>query len=103
MALLSDGRKSKIREAIEISRKANGFVDALLFTQFCDKGDIIRKYLLLPHSAEALKSKFADLQKLRNHLAHANDYASTPMEVKQLCDLLGDLLSLRTQIVAASR
>jgi hypothetical protein len=103
MALLSDGRKGKIREAIEISRGANGFVDALLFTQFCDKGDIIRKSLLLPHSAETLKSKFNDLQKLRNHLAHANDYASTPMEVKQLCGLLGDLLSLRTQIVAASQ
>ena len=103
MALLPDGRKGKIREAIEISRGANGFVDALLFTQFCDKGDIIRKSLLLPHSAAKLKSKFDELQKLRNHLAHANDYASTPMEVKELRGLLEDLSSLRAQIVAASQ
>jgi hypothetical protein len=103
MALLSDGRKETIRGAIEISRSANGFVDALLFTQFCDKGDIIRKSLLLPHSTTKLKAKFDDLQKLRNHLAHANNYASTPMEVKQLRGLLEDLSSLRTQIVTASQ
>jgi hypothetical protein len=103
MALLSEGRKRKMREATERSRRADGFVNALLFTQFCDKGDIIRKSLPLSYSAETLKTKFDDLQELRNHLAHANDYASTPVEAKQVCGLVRDLLSLRAQIVTASQ
>jgi hypothetical protein len=102
MALLSGGRKKKMREAIERSRKADGFVNALLFTQFCDKGDIIRKSLPLSLSAEALKMKFDDFQELRNHLAHANDYASTPAEAKRVSSLVRDLLSLRAEIAAAS-
>jgi dTDP-4-dehydrorhamnose reductase len=87
---------------IEKSKKADGFVDALLFTQFCDKGDIIRKSLRFSCSATALKRKFWELQKLRDHLAHANDYAGTPAEAKHVCALVRVLLALRTEIANAS-
>jgi hypothetical protein len=103
MALLSDGRRKKMRGEIERSKRTNGFVDALLFTQFCDKGDIVRKSLRLSRSAETLDRKFEELQGLRNHLAHANDYASTPAEARFVCALVRDLLALRAEIANASR
>ena len=47
---LSVGRRDALREQIEGSRRDDGFVDDLLFTQFCDKADIIRKSVSFPRS-----------------------------------------------------
>ena len=38
---LNDGRKDLIQKEIEKSKQDDGFVDALLFTQFCDKKAIV--------------------------------------------------------------
>lgn len=100
-ALLTDGRRRKVQEEIDRSRKADGIVDELLFTQFCDKGTIIARSLDLGRSRRALEDKLDELQDLRDHLAHANDYAATPDEARRVCGLVRDLLELKSEVASA--
>lgn len=101
LAKLSEGRRELVREAVDRSKKADGFVDTLLFTQFCDKGDVIRKSFQLPHEPGELKRQFKELQDLRDNLAHANEYATSPDDAKQVCAVVKTLLALREQIARA--
>ncbi|MER8438338.1 hypothetical protein NKH36_00045 [Mesorhizobium sp. M1312] len=78
LSALSRERQTKISYEIGLSRQAEGYVDDILFTQFCDKADIIRKKIISGSSKGSLDKKFKAIQQLRNDLAHANDYAATP-------------------------
>lgn len=102
LSLLTEGRQAKIQEEIERSRKADGIVDELLFTQFCDKGTIVRKAFDLKLSRQVVEKRFSDFQSLRDSLAHANDYAATPDEAKKVCAIVRELLSLRGAIATAT-
>jgi hypothetical protein len=101
MHSLTEDRRSKIASEVEKSKRADGFVEKLLFTQFCDKSDIIRKCLSLRQSKKQLKDQLREIEKLRNSLAHANNYASTPPQAKSVCALVRTLLVLRQEIAAA--
>lgn len=93
---LTENRSNKIRDEIARSQREDGYVDALLFTQFSDKGTIIRKSLAreLSLSSTYLNSVFHELTKLRNNLAHANHYAATPSEGKHVCKVVRDAFRL---------
>jgi hypothetical protein len=95
---LNDGRQQKIKNEIAESRKDDGFVDTLLFTQFCDKADIITKSCDLAISETAFRTKLKDIEKLRNNLAHANEYAASPEQARKVCAVVKDLLALREKI-----
>lgn len=45
---LNDRRSEKVDSEITLSHRRDKFVDALLFTQFCDKVEILRKGVRLP-------------------------------------------------------
>lgn len=98
MALLSDGRQSKIDKEIKASRHDDGYVDSLLFTQFSDKADIIVKSFQLSESRTKLRDQLKEIKELRDDLAHANEYASTPQHAGKVCAVVRNLLALREQI-----
>lgn len=98
LELLSFDRREKIDEEIAKSRHEDGFVNALLFTQWCDKKTIITKSLGLPYSKKQLQSQLDDLESLRNNLAHANEYAVTPEQARAVCDTVRNLLRLHHEI-----
>lgn len=98
MRYLNDGRREKINAEIEKARKEDSFVDTLLFTQFCDKADIITKSLDLGRSKTVLRSDLKQLQELRDNLAHANEYAASIEHAKNVCTLVRKLLGLREKI-----
>ena len=100
---LSDGRQEKIDEEIVQSLKGDGFVDALLFTQFCDKSEILLKGFQLPESKTAFGKKLKQIQALRDNLAHANEYAASPDEARNVCQIIRDLLYLRDKIAVMER
>jgi hypothetical protein len=102
LTLLSPGRQEKIQREIEKSRREDGFVNELLFTQFCDKKRIIAKGFDLPFSNRDLQSQLDDLEKLRNNLAHANEYAATPDQARAVCMSLRNLLRLHDAISGTS-
>lgn len=85
IARLSPGRQSKIEEEKKKSAIEDTFVDSLLFTQFADKTTIIRKSPLFKESKTAFETEMQVVQKLRDQLAHANDYASTRATAEHVC------------------
>lgn len=98
LPLLSPGRQENIQREIEKSHREDGFVDSLLFTQFCDKKTIITRSLNLPYSKRDLQSRLDDLETLRNNLAHANEYAATPRQARGVCVSARNLLQLHGEI-----
>ena len=71
---------------LELEFAPHRFVDSLLFTQFGDKVTILRKSPRFPFER---KTKFKDdmrnVEKLRDKIAHANDFASTPAAAEGVC------------------
>ena len=82
---LPEGRRNHIYCGIEKAKKADAFVESLLFTQFADKVTIIRKSPHLPLQKEKFKSDLRQIQSLRDNLAHANNYAATRDDARKIC------------------
>ena len=90
MRLLSERRAEKVRENIARARAADTLVDRLLYTEFCDKVTILDKSGLSSVEGSSTKRPFQqdmkDIQKLRDNLAHANDYADTREAARNVCE-----------------
>jgi len=86
MKRLSEERQQKLRDELDKAQKRDGLVDSLLFTQFADKKTILRKSGHLQHSKEHLVDELGRIQSLRDHLAHANDYAASPEAARKTCE-----------------
>ena len=101
LRLLSEGRQKKIDGEVEKSKKQDRFVDKLLFTQFCDKRDILMESPSFPFSLskETMRRQLKEIEKLRNKLAHANDYATTQTEAQRVGAVVRNLSELRGEIV----
>jgi hypothetical protein len=82
---LSDCRRGKIQTEISKAKIEDSFVNDLLFTQFGDKVTIIRKSPRFAFGTNAFKDDLGMIQKLRDGLAHDNDYASTPEAASETC------------------
>lgn len=98
LALLSAERRKKVEKRIESSRENDSEVDALLFTQISDKTTIVRKSWDLGESQRQLKEHFKRIRKLRDKLAHANDYATTLDDAIDVCRTVRKLLELQRTI-----
>ncbi len=101
LRLLGKCRREKINGEVEESKKQDGFVDKLLFTQFCDKVDILTKSPFFPSSLSKTKMRhqLKEIEELRNKVAHANDYATTQTKAQRVCSVVRNLLDLRKEIV----
>ena len=84
MGCLSPGRVEKLRGEIEKSTGGDGFIEALLMTQFCDKRDLIAKKLPSSEAADFIRA-MKRIEILRNALAHANEYAATRKTALEVC------------------
>jgi hypothetical protein len=98
LTYLNEGRRQKIKIEIAKARTDDGFVDNLLFTQFCDKADIIAKSFALLSDKTAFRTHLKEIQDLRDNLAHANEYAASPEQARRTCAIVRTLLDLREQI-----
>lgn len=98
LACLDRDRQRDIRKQIYRSKRDDGYVNELLFTTFKDKTTIILKKLTPSEKQEPLEKKLTDLRELRNKLAHANEYASTPVHARNVCAAIRDLLEIRTEL-----
>ncbi len=79
-------------------RERGSDVDLLLCTQFCDKRDILIKSFDFTIGKKKLGKKFRAIERVRNDVAHANNYAMTFEQAQLLRTTLRDLGELRTQI-----
>jgi hypothetical protein len=74
---LSDCRKKKLEEEWIKLQGADMNVDKLTASQFCDKREAIVKLFDLPVSNSRARDELKRIEELRNHVAHAGDYAAT--------------------------
>jgi hypothetical protein len=84
---LSDRRRSEVEEKRRVAWKDDNWVSDLLFTGFADKVTIIRKSDFGARH-ENFAGDMARARQLRNHLAHANDYAETRKAAAEVCNIV---------------
>jgi hypothetical protein len=82
---ISEGRRQKLLAEIAKARSNEPLIDALLFTQFIDKVNIIWKSGRFSVAKNQFESHFKKIQSLRDRLAHANDYAASPDAAIDTC------------------
>ena len=95
LALLKSGRQDKVRKAIKKSHKSDSDVDALLYTQFCDKATILQECFGL----ESSKRLLGRIERLRNKVAHANNYVTRRKDANKTCRTVKGLIALRKDIL----
>ncbi|TJW51964.1 MAG: hypothetical protein E5X65_20765 [Mesorhizobium sp.] len=94
-SFMSEGRRSSMENRIKLARSKGGIVDELLYTEFCDKRDILMKMLFREHPRRARFVKnLREIEGLRNHLAHANDYADTNERSAGICSVVRDIITI---------
>lgn len=101
--LMSAKRRLDMEDRISKARSKGGIVNELLFTEFCDKREILRKSVFYEHPrrnwlAQALKR----IEELRNKLAHANDYAESDEKAADVCRVVRDILEAHRVISEAN-
>lgn len=99
-ALLSEGRREKLASQVEEAKRKDSFANELLFTQFCDKRDIVVSIGLNRIDPGTLRERIKAIERLRNNLAHANAYADSVAKAKEVCDVVRDIYDLKKAILA---
>lgn len=88
MTRLNGTRRERTQGKFDTAKRDDTFVDdELLFTEFCDKVTIIKKHNKFPwNGPNEFESELNRVQKLRDNLAHANDYAATREAAAKVCE-----------------
>ncbi|WP_374012004.1 CBS domain-containing protein [Pseudoxanthomonas koreensis] len=90
LSLLKADRCSKVVEVMVRAKRDNSQVDPLLYTQFCDKREIVEKLMgdrEAGVSRSRFKRTFEEIEKLRNNLAHANELSATASTCKLVTEM----------------
>ena len=88
---LSEHRRQKIETERSNVAADDNLVDDLLFTQFADKITIIRKSPDFTASKRKFENELSEAERLRDSLAHANDYAATHESAARVCAIVRNL------------
>ena len=81
---LSDGRQKKVKEKFDQLANADFYVDELTCTEFCDKRTILKH--ALKNLPKGFNNDFEQIEKLRNTVCHAGEYAQNQQELKDFVD-----------------
>ncbi len=84
---LKHTRRASLQKKIDAARSGSLFVDDdVMYTEFCDKRDIIWKRVRKQHPAFYRDAK--QIESIRNALAHANNTVLGPKGVEQACNTI---------------
>jgi len=82
---LAEFSRRKVERECRAAAEDNNEVDELVFTQFGDKVSIISISPRFDGDGVAFEAQMKQVRKLRNNLAHANEYAATRKSAAQIC------------------
>lgn len=85
MAHLGKSRRERVADKVNAIGAARLDPPSLEFTDFCDKRDILRKHREL---GDRFDKDLKEVEKLRNSIAHAADYAGTVEDLNRFIDRL---------------
>ena len=100
---VDDCRLCMAKKEYRSQQERGGDVDLLLCTQFCDKRDIPIGSFDFAVGKKKLKKRFRAIERIRNDVAHANNYAMACKQAKKLRATLRDLFELRSRINSFAR
>lgn len=100
MGLISSDRRARIVAKIREVRHADGYVSDIALSQFADKATIIRRAGLIDGSTKSIKRSFGAAEELRNNIAHSNYYAETPEHAKNVCEVVRNILQVKSELLA---
>jgi CBS domain-containing protein len=100
LKFLAETRQRRVGEEKIKAKAGDSYVDSLLFTQFCDKREIV-KLQFAEDRRESLGESLVKIEKLRDSVAHANDYALSSSQAKSVCGVVRQLLILRDELHAS--
>ena len=86
---MSAHRLRKLDENIERGKISDTEVEPLLYTQFCDKRNIMATLPVVGAEKQRFRDELIRIEKLRNGLAHANNYAGTVDDAVGVCVTVG--------------
>lgn len=98
-SLLSDGRREKLIDEINEAKRRDGFVSEIAFTQIHDKACIIGKGNLLGLSRTKIEKTFKKIGDLRDNVAHANEYAATPNDARDVCGVIKEIYEFKAALL----
>jgi len=95
MQVLNQTRQDKVREKYAESLAADGLIDPILFTDFCDKKELLLacRYPSLPTTSTARKLRA--VERVRNSIAHASDFALTPDQARTVAKTVREMMALK--------
>lgn len=97
---ISPDRQAKLTKEIAKAKAKDGFVSEITSTQFSDKATILTKEKLYHHGSRGKAEKaFKAIRDLRDAVAHANEYASTPDRAKSVCATVREIYALKTYLI----
>ena len=102
---LKPTRQKDAQRLYHDQRERDSDVDLLLCTQFCDKRDILIEIESFDFGIgkKKLEKKLRAIERVRDAVAHGNNYAMSFAQVERLRDTLRDLRELRAKIDSMAR
>ena len=91
-------RQCKVKKAIQKAKSKDNFVHGLYATNFFDKQLIVQRFTCFEYGGERLETELGDIRRLRNQIAHADNFALTPEQAREACRVARNLLALREQL-----
>lgn len=98
LPLLHPSSRRRIRNAIQRVREEDNFVHGLYSTSLNHKHIIVRNLPCFDYGGERLGTELREIQQLRNRIAHADNFARTQGQAREVCRVARNLLALHKQI-----
>ncbi|MCB5198778.1 hypothetical protein LGQ03_05955 [Loktanella sp. TSTF-M6] len=97
-ALLPEKRRERLEAEIAKGREGDTAIDEIAYTQFCDKKTLIVLSGALEMGRGKLEKALGRIERLRDPLAHANEYAGSAAKAKKVCETVRTLVELKNMI-----
>ena len=101
MRLISEERQKKLQVLIKNARQVDTFVSEIAYSQFCDKATIVRKSKFLSGLGNDVRHDFKIIERLRNDIAHAKNYAQSPDKARAVCRIAHRIFEIKAELISS--
>ena len=98
LSLLHPAQQIRVKRAIRRAKASDHFVHGLYATNFSHKELIVQQFACFDYGGERLKTELCEIRRLRNRIAHADNFALAPEQANKACRVARNLLALREQL-----
>ena len=100
--LLSRSKRRDVMKKVDRAKREDLFVSVIAFTLISDKATILREAKLVSGTGKQLELDFEEIVRLRNAVAHANNYAGTPEAARLTCRTIRTIRRIQRDLLPGS-